>query len=361
MISIVLGTRAELIKTFTVMKELDKRNIPWTFIHTGQHNIENLRKEFEIKKPDIKLDFTQEKSGRFKGRFLSSVIKATGWSFKITRKLRTVLTQIKPKVVLCQGDTITTAATALASRSIFLNRPIIGHIEAGLRTYDLLEPFPEELSRRITDKISDLLFAPTFRAAENLRKEIKLGKIFLTGNTIVDALDYITKKKRKKKLKKKYVIAQLHRQENINSYKRMKKFVELITNLPYKVLLIMHSNTQYQLKEFRLWNELEKSNIEIMDIMGYSEFIHYLKNSIGIITDSGSLAEECTILKKPCLIFRKKTERIEAIEAGVATLVIDKDIDFVLNFLKKKIRNTGDPFGKIGVSKKIIDIIEEYI
>ncbi|MFH8120140.1 MAG: UDP-N-acetylglucosamine 2-epimerase (non-hydrolyzing) [Candidatus Aenigmatarchaeota archaeon] len=361
MIAFILGTRAELIKTFTVMKELDKRNIPWVFIHTGQHNIEELRKEFEVKKPKIKLDFTEEKSGRFKGNLFKSVVKASVWNFKITRKLRNVISEIKPKVVLCQGDTMATAAAAIASRSIFLNRPLIGHIEAGIRTYDLFEPFPEEISRRITDKLSDLLFAPTIRAVKNLRREIKFGKIFLTGNTIVDAVNYIVKKRCEKPKKRKYVIAQIHRQENVNSYKRMKKFVDLITNLPYKVLLIVHSNTLYKLKEFGLWKELEKSNIEILDLMGYSKFIGYLKNSLGIITDSGGLAEECTILKKPCLIFREKTERPEAIEAGVATLVINKNIDFILNFLERKIRNTGNPFGKVGVSKKIVDIIEDYI
>jgi UDP-N-acetylglucosamine 2-epimerase (non-hydrolysing) len=360
MIALVLGTRAELIKTFTVMKELDKRNIPWFFIHTGQHNIEDLRKEFGIKEPDVKLDFTEEKSGRFKGHFLKSMIKASIWSLEITRKLRSILTKFKPKVVLCQGDTMATAATAIASRNILINRPIIGHIEAGIRTYDLFEPFPEEISRRITDKISDLLFAPTKKAVENLRKEIKLGKIFLTGNTIVDAVNYIIKKKKGKKLKGKYIIAQVHRQENVNSYERMKKFVELVTNMPYKVLLIMHSNTQYKLKEFGLWKEL-KGDIEVLDLMKYSDFIAYLKNSVGILTDSGGLAEECTILKKPCLIFRKKTERPEAIEVGVATLVMDKSIDFAINFLKKKVGKIKNPFGEVGVSKKIVDIVEDYL
>lgn len=356
MITIVLGTRAEFIKMFAVMKELERRKIPWTFIHTGQHVIDDLIEEFGIKKPDIQLDFSEEKTGRFKGSLPISILKALFWSLKICIKIRSVLKNPKPKVVLCQGDTMVTAATVIAARSILFKRPKIGHIEAGLRSYDVFEPFPEEISRRIADKFSDFLFAPTKEAAKNLEKEIKIGKVYVTGNTIVDAVYYVIKKKRKKK-EGRYVIAQIHRQENINSIERMKEFVDIVTKLPYKVIFIPHGNTEYKLKKMGLWDMLKKSNIKISELKGYTEFLNLLNSSVGIITDSGGVQEECCVLKKPCLVFRKNSERPEAIKAGVATLIIGKDINFIISFLQKDFSRIRNPYGDGKAAKRIVNCL----
>ncbi len=358
MIAVVLGTRAELIKIFPIMKELDKREIPWTFIHTGQHKIDDLIKELKIKQPDVKLDISEYKTGKFKGNLFKSILDASVWSLKICLKLRKVFQKIKPDFVVCQGDTLATAVAVIADRSIVFKRPKIGHVEAGLRSYDLFEPFPEEISRRISDKFSDFLFAPTKDAIKNLKNEFRLGKIYYTGNTIVDAVNYFIPQKIKTRSRTKYVIAQIHRQENINSYERMKKFVDIITKLPYKVILIVHGNTEYKLKEMNLWNTLRKSNIKIMKLRGYASFLKLLNSSTGIITDSGGVQEECCILKKPCLVFRQKTERPEAIRAGVATLMIDKDVDDVVSFLKKDFRKVKNPFGDGKAAERIVDYLE---
>ena len=358
MIAIVLGTRAELIKLFPVMRELDKRQIPWKFVHTGQHNIYELLKELKVKSPDVTLDFAEHKSAKFRGGKLATIAKAAYWSLKICLKIRQVLSQIKPDVVICQGDTMANASTALAVRSIIYKRPLLAHVEAGIRTYDLFEPFPEEFSRRVTDLFSDILLAPTKRAANNLSKELTFGRVFVVGNTIVDAVNHIVSKRYG--AGNKFVIAQIHRQENVNSRARMRKFVELILAVPYKILLVVHGNTEHKLKEFGLWRDLAGENVEVSEIMGYSKFLNVLQNSAGIITDSGGVQEECCILKKPCLIFREKTERPEAIEAGAAKLIIHSSPEESVRFLNKDVSGINNPFGE-NVSIKIVDILEKHL
>ncbi len=365
MIAIVLGTRAELIKMFPVMKELDKRKIKWEWIHTGQHNLDSLIEDFEIKRPKIVLDVPISSSGRFKGGKFVAVLNAILWSLKITNKIEKALKKLKAKFVLCQGDTMATAATVLAVRSILFKRPKVGHIEAGIRSFNLFEPFPEEISRRISDFFSDFLFAPTEKAVENLKKEKIKGKVYLTGNTIVDAvreiissLDLTFPEGIKAE---NYVIAQTHRYENITSPERLGKFVEIVTELPHNVVLIMPENTEAKLKEFDLWNDLQKKNIQISSLKNYKDFLRLLHYSSGIITDSGGVMEECSILGKPCLVFRKRTERPEAIEAGVAELIMEKESDFVVNFLKRKLRNTENIFGDGKASKRIIDVVVNKI
>ncbi len=351
MITIVLGTRAELIKTFPVMKELDKRKIKWEWIHTGQHNLDSLIKDFNIKKPKIVLDIPISSSGRFKGGKFLAVFNAILWNLKTTNKIRKSVKKLKSNVVLCQGDTMATAATVLAGRSIIFNRPKIGHIEAGIRSHSFTEPFPEEISRRISDFFSDYLFAPTQKAVENLNREKIKGKTYLTGNTVVDAVKdilYTIDLEFPENLRaKKYIIAQTHRYENITSPERLGRFVEIITDLPHNIVLIMPENTEAKLREFELWNDLQKENIQISALKNYKDFLKMLYHSSGIITDSGGVMEECAILGKPCLVFRKRTERPEAINAGVAELIMEKESDFNLDFLNRKLKNTKNLFGDV--------------
>jgi UDP-N-acetylglucosamine 2-epimerase (non-hydrolysing) len=154
MIAIVIGTKAELIKCVPVIKELDKRRIEYSIIHTGQHSLSDLAKDFEIKNPDILLYNPPKTSSRF----MTKTHKAIFWGATLIKKIRVVLNKLQPKYVLFHGDTLTTASAAIAS-SNFLGRKSWenAHLEAGLRSFNLFEPFPEEISRRIADRFSDIL------------------------------------------------------------------------------------------------------------------------------------------------------------------------------------------------------------
>ncbi|MEM5832453.1 MAG: UDP-N-acetylglucosamine 2-epimerase (non-hydrolyzing) [Candidatus Aenigmatarchaeota archaeon] len=351
MITFVLGTRAELIKTMPIMKELEKRGIDYCFIHTGQHNIDELLKEFRMKKPDYQLDYPDKVAGRFKNLFQTFL-----WNIKVGIKLSCLLKKINPEYVIVQGDTMSTAVASFFTKVLLFNRPKVCHVEAGLRSHSILEPFPEEICRRIADFFADILFAPTKEAAKNLKSK----QVYIVGNTVIDAVKLI-KQKIKKSKKSNFIIAMVHRQENIKSKTRMIKFIKIITKLKkkYKILFISHPHSVDCLKKFDLWKYIEgDSQIKINELLKYSKFIRLLIKSKGIITDSGGIAEECCELKKPCLIFRKKTERVEAIKAGFAKIIFDSNINEIKSFLEKNInQNVKNPYGDGTTSKKIVDIL----
>ena len=236
MIAIVLGTRAELVKTFPIMLELQKRKIPYYFIHTGQHYLKKLCKDFNVKLPDVVLTKEQKATTKFYG----NAIKALFWAFSLIFKIRSVLNKIKNlKYVLYHGDTMTTAAAALASSYILnpFKKYKNVHLEAGLRSGSILEPFPEEISRKIADNYSDILFAVSDLAEKNLKNENNKGKIIKIGNTILDAslISYnLAKKKKIKKISSDYALVSIHRHENIKNKKRLNKIVEIISYLQLK-------------------------------------------------------------------------------------------------------------------------------
>jgi len=369
--AIVLGTRPEIIKMAPIIKELERRKIELVLIHTGQHNLETLFKDLKIRNPDYVLDVPPMSVGKFKGNLFKGIFNAAYWSLMLSKSIRSVLKKERPDVLLYEGDTLAIASASIAGR-LFLKRPVLGHVEAGLRTGDILNPFPEEISRRIADIFSDLLFAPTKGAAKNLDKLLIRGKVFMTGNTIVDAVTQHKKLSTKKRIKlpKKFGVVFIHRQENIHSKNNLLNLYHLLSNLEEKVIFLEHSSTMQKLKDFNLLEKFKKlENVEFRPLYDYLPFLKIMSKASYVITDSGGIQEEVCSLKVPCIIWRKKTERPEVIEAGAAVLVAD-DWKQALNHIEdikkkdafyKSVKKSKNPFGDGKSAKRIVDISLRYI
>ena len=269
--------------------------------------------------------------------------------------------------MLYHGDTASTMNAAIASSKLlnpFKKYKNI-HLEAGLRSGNLFEPFPEEISRIIADHFSDILFAVSKRSKKNLQKYEKKKQIIVTGNTIIDAalIAYkLAKKKKLKKLAKHYALVSVHRDENLKSKSRLTSIVEIITSVPIDVYWTLHDNTKKYLIKYRLWKKIKKSkNVHVVKHMCYIDFSYHLSNANLLLTDGGSIQEESLIFKKPCVILRKFTERQEGLATGINFLT-KLDIDYSKNIILKilsgfKIPKFKNPYGKLGVSKKIVRLL----
>ncbi|MCR4327269.1 MAG: UDP-N-acetylglucosamine 2-epimerase (non-hydrolyzing) [Nanoarchaeota archaeon] len=361
-IAVIIGTRAELIKTFPVMLELQEKGIPYYFVHTGQHNLKDLCRVFGVKKPDIVLSKEPQKSSKFN----LNQFKAIKWNIELLFRIRSLLKKIEGlKFVLYHGDTMTTATASIATSRILnpLKKYKSVHLEAGLRSFNNKEPFPEEVSRRIAGKTSDILFAVSELAKNNLGK--RKGKVIHVGNTILDSAEISLKIAKKKKVKvlsrKPFSLITIHRHENLKSRERMEKIVKILTSIPIKSYFAMHSNTEVKLREFGLYEVLIKSkNIEVMPPMDYPEFIYQFSKCSLIVCDGGSMQEESLIFKKPCVILRMATERQEGLKTNfqfLSGLDVKKTNEKIKEYLssKFKIKPFKNPYGEIGVSKKIVE------
>ncbi|MEM5855112.1 MAG: UDP-N-acetylglucosamine 2-epimerase (non-hydrolyzing) [Candidatus Aenigmatarchaeota archaeon] len=364
MIAFVLGTKAELIKTMPIMKELEKKGIEYYFIHTGQHLITDLIKDFRIKGPDITL-YTPPK---LSSRFMTKTHKAIFWGLDGILKISKEIRKIKPEFVCYHGDTLSTTMAAIASSNI-LNKNKKwknAHLEAGLRSNDIFEPFPEEISRRIADRFSDILFAVSKGAVKNLKKEKLGGKIVNVGNTIVDAALLSLKIANKKfgKLKEKnFCLINIHRHENIKSKERLEKIVNIISNVNIPAYWPLHDNTKQQLIKFGLMKKIEKKkNIKISKLLSYLKFIRLLANCKYLITDGGSIQEESLAFKKPCILLRVKTERDEGLKTGINFLT-KLDVEYSKKLIqeieneKLKIAKFKNPYGDGKASKRIVNYL----
>jgi UDP-N-acetylglucosamine 2-epimerase (non-hydrolysing) len=363
MIAIVLGTKAELIKTMPLIKELDRRGIDYKFIHTGQHSLGELCEDFDIRKPDIVL----YEPPKLSSRFMVKTHKAVFWGLSLVPKIRKTLNKIKPDYVLYHGDTLSTAAAAIASSSLFGSKKWLnGHLEAGLRSGNMFEPFPEEISRRIADGCSDLLFAPSKLSMKNL-KHLR-GKTYVTGNTIIGSVIECIKIAKRRKLqviKGKYVVVNVHRHENIKSKARMEKIYEIIKAVGFPIIWPIHDNTKKQMIEFGLWDKFNQLNIKFSPLVKYIEFIWMINNSKYIITDGGSIQEESLVLKKPCVLLRERTERQEGLNTGLNFLT-KLDLNYSKKVIKRieasevKVKNFVNPYGDENASKKIVEILTRH-
>jgi UDP-N-acetylglucosamine 2-epimerase len=360
-IAIVIGTKAELIKCMPIMKELQAQKKDYWFIHTGQHPLGKSCKEFNIKTPDFILSEEPKKSTKF----WSKVNKfSLVWFFKMIFLVRKKIKEINPKYIIYHGDTMSTAAASIGA-SRFLNKKKKWknvHLEAGLRSGSLFEPFPEEISRKIATKFSDVLFAVSDLTHENLLKIKSKSKIIKVGNTIVDSA-YIVHKEAKKTFKPpkyKYALINIHRHENLRSKKRLKKIVEILKAVKIKAMWPLHDNTEYYLKKYNLIKEVLKiKNIIVKPLINYFDFIALLSHCEYVITDGGSIQEESLTFKKPCVLLRKKTERIEGLHTKInflTKLYVNRSKELIKNIEDKKLKfkKFKNPYGKKGVSKKVV-------
>jgi UDP-N-acetylglucosamine 2-epimerase (non-hydrolysing) len=279
-----------------------------------------------------------------------------------------LLNKIEPSIVMVEGDTNTVLATALAANKSVVP---VGHVEAGLRSFDLR--MPEEHNRRLTDHISGFLFAPTEKAKANLEKESVWGKIFVTGNTVIDAVNQhlpIAEKKAtimEKVPFKQFALATAHRAENVDNLEVLKTFMEVFAESPVPIVYPMHPRTKKRLQENNLYSHIERlKNVLVLPPLGYLDFLTLMRKCKVIITDSGGIQEEATApsIRKPVLVMRLSTERPEAAEAGFAKVVgtEKKQILSALNSLGDfKNLPSVSPFGDGYAAERIVDILKKSL
>ena len=354
---VVAGTRPEIIKMAPIIRGLNKTKLPALFVNCGQHYDYNMSQQFienlELQAPDYSLKIESSSPG--------------AQTAEIMMKMDQLLEKIDPSILLVEGDTNSVLSAALAANKRVIP---IGHVEAGLRSFDLR--MPEEHNRRLTDHISDYLFAPTQRAKANLMRENVWGKIYLTGNTAIDAvIQHLPIAKKKSKIMeripfKTFILVTAHRAENVDDGEFLESLIEVFSKSPLPIVYPMHPRTKKRLQENNRLLHMEKmKNILILPPLGYLDFLVLMKNCSLVITDSGGIQEEATApgIKKRVLVIRLSTERQEAVEAGFAKVVgIDKiniltAINEALN--KEEKMPSASPFGDGTAAIKIVEIIKK--
>jgi UDP-N-acetylglucosamine 2-epimerase (non-hydrolysing) len=352
-IAIVLGTRPEIIKMSPVIRECRKRNLPFYVLHTGQHYSYEMDKVFF---DDLSLPPAEHNLDVGSGTHAVQ----TG---KILAGVEDVLQKDRPDVILVQGDTNTVMAAALAASKMGVR---IGHVEAGLRSGD--RTMPEEVNRVVADHVSDYLFAPTEEARKNLSKEGIDQGVFMTGNTIVDAVQENRKLAAAKTnvlenlgLKPRtYVLVTAHRQENVDSKERLTKILEALEMVGKEtglsVIFPAHPRTQARMSEFGL----KPHGVSVLKPFGFLDFLQVEAGARLAITDSGGVQEETCILGVPCVTIRENTERPETVSVG-ANMLAGTDPEKILlaawSMMNRKSSWTN-PFGDGKAAGRILDAVE---
>ncbi|MEN6554626.1 MAG: UDP-N-acetylglucosamine 2-epimerase (non-hydrolyzing) [Methanobacterium sp.] len=338
-IAVIIGTRPEIIKMAPVIDEIEKRNIDYILIHTGQHYDHEMSDQFfidlELRKPDFNIGVGSGSHGKQTATMMNGIEE--------------VLVAEKPDIVLVQGDTNAVLAGALVASKLHIP---VGHVEAGLRSYD--KSMPEEINREIADVCSKLYFVPTEESAVNLLFEgISPKDIFITGNTIVDTCIRNLKIAQKSEEKPKFdfdgdiLTLTMHRAENVDNKERLQNIIDALLELDdVTVVFPVHPRTVKTLKEFNMFDKLENADhIELIRPVGYLDFLLLLSKSKFIMTDSGGLQEEAITLNVPCMTLRYNTERPETVEAG-GNILVGAEKDKITSTVKE-ILNNDDLYGKM--------------
>ena len=342
-IMLVFGTRPEAIKMCPLVKEFQKRAEEFETIVcvTGQHRemLDQVLKIFEIT-PDIDLNIMKQ------GQDLTDV------TVRILNGMRDVFKECRPDVVLVHGDTTTSTAAALAA---FYAHIPVGHVEAGLRTHNIYSPWPEEMNRQVTGRIATYNFSPTPLSKKNLIEEKAIGKIYVTGNTVIDALHFVVNKLKNEEAiakeqdkvlfnagydvtrladGKKLVLITGHRRENfgdgfIRMVTAMKDLSEKYPEVDFVYPMHLNPNVRKPIHEV-FGEDLSRPNFFFIEPLQYLEFVHLMSKATIVLTDSGGIQEEAPGLGKPVLVMRDTTERPEALESGTVHLV-GTDYDKIVN------------------------------
>lgn len=356
----VFGTRPEAIKMCPLVKELKTRKQIETIVCvTGQHRemLDQVLEVFGVV-PDYDLQIMKT------GQTLFDITN------KILDKIKEILLKENPNLVLVHGDTSTTFATALAC--FYLNIPV-GHVEAGLRTYDIHNPYPEEFNRQAVGIISEYNFAPTKRAADNLLREGKSSStIYVTGNTVIDAMKTTVKERFDHPEMQwvgddKLIFITAHRRENLgqpmrNMFRAIRRILD--EHEDCKAIYPIHMNPVVREIANEEFNGCD--NIHIIDPIDVIDCHNFEANCYICLTDSGGIQEECPTYGKPVLVMRRTTERPEGVDAGTLRLVGTEE-DNIYNSIKELLENeksyrkmalANNPYGDGNASKRIADIIE---
>lgn len=358
-IVVVFGTRPEAIKMCPLVKELKSRkNLKTTVCVTGQHRqmLDQVLEAFAIV-PDYDLSIMKQ------GQDLFDI------SISILRHIKSVFQEIKPDVVLVHGDTSTTFATALAC--FYLQIPV-GHVEAGLRTYDIWSPYPEEFNRQAVGIVATYHFAPTLEAKNNLLREGKWEKsIYLTGNTAIDALQTTVCKNYNHPIldwakDSRLIVITAHRRENLGQpmesmFSAIRRIIEEHPDV--KAVYPIHMNPTVRLIADKYLGNCDR--IRIIEPLHVLDFHNLLAKSYLIITDSGGIQEEAPSLGKPVLVMRDTTERPEGIAAGTLRLVGTEEANIYHHFklllndhtVYQQMANASNPYGDGLACKRIADIL----
>ena len=356
-IAIVIGTRPEIIKMSPVIRELVRRKMDYFTIHSGQHYSYNLDRVFfeqlELPEPVYNLEVG---SG-------SHAYQTAG----VLTGVEDILNKENPDVVLVEGDTNTVLAAALAAVKLHIK---VGHVEAGLRSYD--RSMPEEINRILTDHASDYLFAPTDNAREILLDEgISEGRVYVTGNTIVDAVNENLEIAAKKDAsgafpdikKGEYLLATLHRQENVDNRERFASILEgmgkVAREFDMPVIYPIHPRARKNMTGFGLGAE----GITLIEPVDFLEFLRLESNARLVLTDSGGVQEETCILGVPCVTLRENTERPETVTAG-SNVIAGYSAESIVNCTRiMMVLKAGwvNPFGDGRAGERIVSILEENL
>ena len=334
MIYVLLGTKAQLIKMAPLMKYFQDHGIPYRFVSTGQHRatMEEILANFQLPPPDIRL---------YDGPDVTSIGQMLLWGGKILGRTllrrRKIFPGDKNSLVLVHGDTFSTLLGALMGRLAGLK---VGHVESGLRSFDLFHPFPEEITRLLTFRLSQYYFCPGEWAVENLRKNRGI-KINTLVNTLYEslqaALPAIERIQDVAIPEDPYGVVTLHRYENVYRAEALARVVELVERMAHRfpLLFILHKPTALNLKKFGFYARLEEHpHIELRPRYDYFRFIKLIKNAHFVVSDGGSNQEECYYLGKPIILLRKSTERNEGLGKNCVLsrydpVVVEKFLDHI--------------------------------
>jgi UDP-N-acetylglucosamine 2-epimerase (non-hydrolysing) len=315
MIHIVLGTKAQLIKMAPVMVRLADKGLRYNFIYTGQHRatMDEMLVEFGLRQPDVIL---------YRGPDIVSPPRMFLWFVRVLWHCilyrKRIFGNDRHGVVLVHGDTFSTLLGALMGRMAGLR---VGHVESGLRSFNIFHPFPEELVRLLTFRLSHILYCPGQWAADNV-KRLRRRVVDTRSNTMADALAMTLKKERRRDHvpARKYAIVSLHRYENIFNRDIFSRVIDQLIRVAGKhhLLFILHPPTAKQLRKYGFCERLDRhENIELRPRYSYFDFVSLIEGAEFVITDGGSIQEESSYLGVPCLLLRKATERREGLGGNV--------------------------------------------
>lgn len=351
-IHIVLGTKAQLVKMAPVMARLRDRQVPYRFVHTGQHQatMREMLDEFSLKPPDVVLH---------EGRDVVSIPQMAVWTAKIlwqclTRR-RAIFGPEPHGIVLVHGDTFSTLLGALMGKVARLR---VGHVESGLRSFRLFHPFPEEITRLLTFRLSDSLYCPGPWALSNVER-YGSERVDTGCNTLADTLEMAlaVPRRRDHVPEPPYAIVSLHRYENIFDRDAFTRIVELLEELARaaRLLFILHPPTERQIDRLGLRERLAANpGIELRPRYTYFDFVTLLENARYVVTDGGSVQEESSYLGLPCLLMRRATERQEGL--GENAVLSELDPEAVRRFAADPEQHRREPMAKrFHPSDRIVD------
>ncbi len=363
---VILGTKGQYVKMAPVLLEMDLRGIPYLLVHANQHPqiTREISDTFGLRPPDMELfglrkDIaTTAEALSWLGGNLLNITKGT--LYKGSAKVRFEEVLAKDALVVTHGDAPPALLSLLLARRFRLR---IAHVEAGERTHHLLQPFPEEIIRRLVDRHADLLFAGSEQALENLGRERVRGRIVDIGmNTVLDAVRFVMERRNYKSPYEpgSYVLASIHRFELINSKERLSFFVNLLEREldGERVVLTLHDSTRQGLKRVGLLDRLARlPNLDILPLRPYHEFIHLMSDAKFLITDGGGPQQESFLLGVPCLVLRERVEQSGFINVCVSGFDLSRVREFLGQPERLRINDGVGRFDHIRPSKKVVDHI----